>query len=74
MLLQKAARPLLLRASCFPIHRSFSVAAARMGEGDTGATRPGGMQSECVLYLSFKKSNIILHHNDTTALQVYMKL
>jgi len=44
MLCQKAAGP-LLRATYLPVCRSFSIAAARMGEGDTGAPRSGGMQS-----------------------------
>ncbi|KMU80187.1 hypothetical protein CISG_08295 [Coccidioides immitis RMSCC 3703] len=33
------------QASRLPAYRSFSIAAARMGEGDTGAVRPGGVQS-----------------------------
>ncbi|KAI1927277.1 ATPase inhibitor [Ophidiomyces ophidiicola] len=35
----------LAQASRLPAYRSFSVAAARMGEGDTGAPRSGGLQS-----------------------------
>ncbi|PGH00749.1 hypothetical protein GX51_05630 [Blastomyces parvus] len=43
-MLRQAARP-LLRASQLPLNRSFSVAAARMGEGDVGAPRSTGKLS-----------------------------
>ncbi|KAJ9294648.1 hypothetical protein DTO271G3_6568 [Paecilomyces variotii] len=39
------ARP-LLRTSTPVVNRSFSIAAARMGEGDLGAPRKGGSQQE----------------------------
>ncbi|KAK2746740.1 hypothetical protein FQN55_005467 [Onygenales sp. PD_40] len=40
-MLRQSARP-LLRATQLPLNRSFSVAARRMGEGDTGAPRATG--------------------------------
>ncbi|KLJ08683.1 hypothetical protein EMPG_15887 [Blastomyces silverae] len=43
-MLRQAARP-LLRASQLPLNRSFSVAAARMAEGDVGAPRATGKLS-----------------------------
>ncbi|OJD14396.1 hypothetical protein AJ78_05243 [Emergomyces pasteurianus Ep9510] len=43
-MLRQAARP-LLRASQLPLNRSFSVAAARMGEGDVGAPKVTGKMS-----------------------------
>ncbi|KAL1958412.1 hypothetical protein VTO42DRAFT_4513 [Malbranchea cinnamomea] len=43
-MLRQTARP-LLRVTRLPLNRSFSVAAVRMGEGDTGSIRPGGTAS-----------------------------
>ncbi|KAL4808950.1 hypothetical protein BDV18DRAFT_157888 [Aspergillus unguis] len=44
MLRQSVARP-LTSASRAILTRPFSAIAPRMGEGDTGATRPGGAKS-----------------------------
>lgn len=51
MLSRQVARP-LLRASRLPLTRSFSVAAVRMGAGDTGSVRPGGIATGYVQLLS----------------------
>jgi len=45
MLRQAVFRP-LLRANQLVVRRSFSLAAVRMGEGDTGAPRPGGVKAD----------------------------
>lgn len=47
MFRQAVARP-LLRANQVVATRSFSVAAARMGEGDTGAPKMHGYHTEYV--------------------------
>ncbi|PGH33848.1 hypothetical protein GX50_03327 [[Emmonsia] crescens] len=43
-MLRQAARP-LLRANQLPLNRPFSVAAARMAEGDVGSPRSTGKMS-----------------------------
>ena len=48
MLRQGVSRP-LLRANQLLVRRSFSLATVRMGEGDTGAPRSGGVKAEYVL-------------------------
>ncbi|KAN0069524.1 ATPase inhibitor, mitochondrial [Elaphomyces granulatus] len=45
MLRQGVSRP-LLRANQLIARRTFSLATVRMGEGDTGAPRPGGVKAE----------------------------
>jgi ATPase inhibitor, mitochondrial len=44
MLRQAVVRP-LLRTRCLS-KRTFSLAAVRMGEGDTGAPKAGGVKAE----------------------------
>ncbi|KAK2790336.1 hypothetical protein FQN52_005604 [Onygenales sp. PD_12] len=62
-MLRQSARP-LLRATQLPLNRSFSVAARRMGEGDTGAPRAtGAMKTGTLLVQSVCKKDEIWPSN-----------